>query len=154
MGVLKSVLTASLFQVIIKTLIGGLRPHFYSACQPNLELAAQALSQSASSNILPMFDKSICTGDGRKVNDALQTMPSGHATAAWSGLFFLSLYFNAQLKVMAAHNPAYWKMLALFAPLLGASLLSGYLVTDGPATSTSTRFPVLLGRRMAVRIVA
>ncbi len=57
-------------------------------------------------------------------------MPSGHATAAWAGLLYLSLYFNGQLKVMSAHNPAYWKMIMFFAPLLGATLISGALTID------------------------
>jgi len=33
-GVLQSLITSSVFQVIIKCLIGGLRPHFLAACQP------------------------------------------------------------------------------------------------------------------------
>jgi membrane-associated phospholipid phosphatase len=128
---LSGVVTAAFFQVVIKTLIGSLRPHFYSVCDPDLDIARQALSDSSSTNIIPMFDRSICRGDNEHINDALESMPSGHAAAAWAGLFFLSLYFNAQLKVISAHNPAYWKMVLFFTPLLGACLLSGYLVTDG-----------------------
>lgn len=33
-GVLQSLITSSVFQVIIKCLIGGLRPHFLAACKP------------------------------------------------------------------------------------------------------------------------
>lgn len=131
MGILKSVVTAAFLQVVIKTLIGSLRPHFYSVCEPDLDIARQALSQASSTNLIPMFDRSICRGNTEHINDALESMPSGHAAAAWAGLFFLALYFNAQLKVVAAHNPAYWKMILFFTPILGASLLSGYLVTDG-----------------------
>jgi len=40
-------------------------------------------------------------------------------------MLYLSLYINAQLKVMSAHNPAYWKMILFFAPLLGACLICG-----------------------------
>ncbi|KAF6754613.1 lipid phosphate phosphatase 1 [Ephemerocybe angulata] len=142
MGVLKSVTTAAFLQVVIKTLIGGLRPHFYDACQPDLSIVRPALayasslyspptsSTSSPPTLIPMFDRSICRGDKTHINDALETMPSGHACAAWAGLFFLSLYINGQLKVVGGCNPAYWKMILLFVPLLGASLLSGYLVTD------------------------
>lgn len=77
-----------------------------------------------------MYDRSICTGDEKEINDSLESMPSGHSTAAWAGLFYLTLYFNAQLKVMSAHNPAYWKMVLMFAPLLGATLISGALTID------------------------
>ena len=77
-----------------------------------------------------MYDRTICTGDQKEINDSLESMPSGHSTAAWAGLFYLALYFNAQLKVMSAHNPAYWKMILMFCPLLGATLISGALTID------------------------
>lgn len=77
-----------------------------------------------------MYDRRICTGDKKQINDALESMPSGHSTAAFAGLIFLSLYLNAQLKVMSAHNPAYWKMVLFFAPILGAVLIAGALTID------------------------
>lgn len=77
-----------------------------------------------------MYDRSSCTGDSKAVNDALESFPSGHSTAAFAGLIFLALYFNAQLKVMSAHNPAYWKMILFFAPILGAVLIAGALTID------------------------
>ncbi|KAF8188352.1 acid phosphatase/Vanadium-dependent haloperoxidase [Pholiota molesta] len=119
--------TAAVFQVFIKWLIGGLRPHFYSVCQPNIT-AGSAPSGVGFSNL--MYDRSVCTGDPKQINDSLESMPSGHSTAAWAGLFYLALYFNAQLKVMSAHNPAYWKMVLFFAPMLGACLISGALTID------------------------
>lgn len=77
-----------------------------------------------------MYDRSICTGDKNQIDDSLESMPSGHSTAAWAGLLFLALYLNAQLKVMSAHNPAFWKLILFFAPLLGATLISGALTID------------------------
>ncbi|PPQ68501.1 hypothetical protein CVT26_003440 [Gymnopilus dilepis] len=127
MGLLKSLITAAVFQVFIKWLIGGLRPHFYAVCQPNIQ-PGSAPSGVGFANL--MYDRSVCTGDRKEINDSLESMPSGHSTAAWAGLLYLSLYFNAQLKVMSAHNPAYWKMIFFFAPLLGATLISGALTID------------------------
>lgn len=77
-----------------------------------------------------MYDRSICTGDENQINDSLESFPSGHSTAAFAGLIYLSLYFNAQLKVMSAHHPAFWKMILLFAPVLGATLIAGALTID------------------------
>jgi diacylglycerol diphosphate phosphatase / phosphatidate phosphatase len=57
-------------------------------------------------------------------------MPSGHSTAAFAGLIFLALYFNAQLKVVSAHCPAYWKFVITLAPVLGACLIAGALTID------------------------
>ncbi|KAJ7063056.1 acid phosphatase/Vanadium-dependent haloperoxidase [Mycena amicta] len=127
LGLLKSLITAAVFQVWVKWLIGGLRPHFLAACMPNIPTGA-APSGNGFSSI--MYDRSICQGDKNTIDDSLESMPSGHSTAAWAGLFYLSLYFNAQLKVMSAHNSAYWKMILMFAPLLGASLISGALTVD------------------------
>ncbi|PPQ81232.1 hypothetical protein CVT25_015756 [Psilocybe cyanescens] len=127
LGLLRSLVTAAVFQVFIKWLIGGLRPHFYAVCQPNIQPGS---SPSGIGFASLMYDRKICTGDDKQINDALESMPSGHSTAAWAGFFYLALYFNAQLKVMSAHNPAYWKMILFFAPILGACLISGALTID------------------------
>lgn len=34
LGTLQSLITSSVFQVVIKCLIGGLRPHFLAVCKP------------------------------------------------------------------------------------------------------------------------
>ena len=91
-----------------------------------------------------MYDRSVCTGDKKAVNDALESFPSGHSTAAFAGLIYLALYFNAQLKVMSAHNPAYWKMVLFFAPILGAVLIAGALTIDkceSPSCSPTAEKP-------------
>jgi membrane-associated phospholipid phosphatase len=77
-----------------------------------------------------MYDRSVCTGDEKEINDSLESMPSGHSTAAFAGLIYLALYLNAQLKLMSAHSPAYWKMVLFFAPILGAVLIAGALTID------------------------
>lgn len=127
MGLLKSLITAAVFQVWLKWLIGGFRPHFYAVCMPNV---AQFSQPSGTQFAHYMYDRSVCTGDRKAVNDALESFPSGHSTAAFAGLIYLALYFNAQLKVMSAHNPAYWKMILFFAPILGAVLIGGALTID------------------------
>ncbi|KAJ6513847.1 phosphatidic acid phosphatase type 2/haloperoxidase [Mycena vitilis] len=127
LGLLKSLITAAVFQVWLKWLIGGLRPHFLEACQPSIQPGA---APSGNGFGAIMYDRSICTGDTKTINDSLESFPSGHSTAAWAGLGYLALYLNAQLKVMSAHNPAYWKMILMFAPLLGATLISGALTID------------------------
>ncbi|QRV85870.1 hypothetical protein RhiJN_13888 [Ceratobasidium sp. AG-Ba] len=127
MGLLMSLITAAVFQVFIKWLIGGLRPHFLAVCKPNVPTSG---AQRGNGFEMIMYDRSVCTGDEKQINDSLESMPSGHSTAAFAGLIYLSLYFNAQLKVMSAHNPAYWKMIFFFAPVLGACLIAGALTID------------------------
>ncbi|GAA5887814.1 hypothetical protein JCM16303_002340 [Sporobolomyces ruberrimus] len=123
-GVLFSLINAACFQVFVKWLIGGLRPHFLAVCNPN----TIGVVGNGFQNI--MFDRSVCTGDKNEINDSLESMPSGHSTAAWAGLLFLSLYLNGKLKVFADYRPQFWKMIAFFAPLLGAFLIAGSLTID------------------------
>jgi hypothetical protein len=97
-----------------------------------------------------MYDRKICTGDDKQINDALESFPSGHSTAAvspkyhpfhshtshltsphqWAGFLFLYFYLNAKLKVFSNHHPAMWKLIALYTPLLGATLISAALTID------------------------
>ncbi|CAE6476452.1 unnamed protein product [Rhizoctonia solani] len=127
MGLLMSLITAAVFQVFIKWLIGGLRPHFLAVCKPNVPTSG---AQHGNGFEMIMYDRSICTGDEKEINDSLESMPSGHSTAGFAGLIYLALYLNAQLKVMSAHSPAYWKMVLFFAPILGAVLIAGALTID------------------------
>jgi len=77
-----------------------------------------------------MYDRRVCTGDEKQINDALESMPSGHTTAAFAGFVFLSLYLNAKLKVFANYQPRMWKLIAVYAPILGACLIGGALTID------------------------
>jgi len=126
-GLLYSLITAAVFQVFIKWLIGGLRPHFLYVCAPDLT-RVQAEGGQGFNNI--MFQRDICTGDQNQINDSLESMPSGHSTAAWAGFLYLYFYLNAKLKVWSNYHPAMWKMLAVYAPVLGAFLITGALTID------------------------
>ena len=127
LGLLYSLLTAAVFQVFIKWLIGGLRPHFLEVCQPAVPTFGTQTGRGFG-NI--MYDRKICTGNKRAINDALESMPSGHTTAAFAGFVFLYLYLNAKLKVWSNFRPAYWKLVAIYAPILGAVLIGGSLTID------------------------
>jgi diacylglycerol diphosphate phosphatase / phosphatidate phosphatase len=77
-GLLYSLITAAVFQVFLKWLIGGLRPHFLAVCRPSL--VPGQITGNGYREI--MYDRKICTGDEKQINDALESFPSGHATAA------------------------------------------------------------------------
>lgn len=124
-GLLYSLITAAVFQVFIKWLIGGLRPHFLAVCKPAVpEIPAGNGYRQI------MYDRSICTGDEKEINDSLESMPSGHTTAAFAGFVFLYLYLNAKLKVFSNYHPAMWKLVVLYMPILGACLIGGALTID------------------------
>jgi hypothetical protein len=77
-----------------------------------------------------MYQSDICTGDKNQINDSLESFPSGHTTAAFSGFIYLYLYLNAKLKVFSNYHPALWKLIAIYAPVLGAVLIGGALTID------------------------
>ncbi|KAF2027400.1 PAP2-domain-containing protein [Setomelanomma holmii] len=140
-GLLYALISAAVFQVFIKWLIGGLRPHFLAVCKPvipaGLDVGGEynGNEHGINGNVANgykqiMFDRSICTGDQNEINDSLESMPSGHTTAAFAGFVFLYLYLNAKLKVFANYHPAMWKLIAIYAPLLGACLIGGALTID------------------------
>jgi membrane-associated phospholipid phosphatase len=103
-GLLYSLITAAVFQVFIKWLIGGLRPHFLDVCKPDISRTQGGYNAAGFDGIY--YTKAICTGDEAEINDALESMPSGHTTAAFAGFIYLYLYLNAKLKVFANYHPA------------------------------------------------
>ena len=127
LGLLYSLITAAVFQVMLKCLIGGLRPHFLAVCDPKVPPFAQ---QAGTGWTQIMYDRSICRGDKDEIDDSLESFPSGHSTAAFAGFIYLFLYLNAKLKVFANYHPSYWKLIAVYAPVLGATLIAGALTID------------------------
>ncbi|KAL2137243.1 hypothetical protein VTI74DRAFT_6454 [Chaetomium olivicolor] len=134
-GLLYSLITAAVFQVFIKWLIGGLRPHFLDVCRPDLSRLSNApgvvgAGLNAKGFNALYFTREICTGDPDEIDDSLESMPSGHSTAAFAGFVFLYLYLNAKLKVFSNYHPSMWKLAAVYAPILGACLIAGALTID------------------------
>jgi diacylglycerol diphosphate phosphatase/phosphatidate phosphatase len=120
-------ITAAVFQVFLKWLIGGLRPHFLTVCQPIIDNKGAELGNGLKQIY---YDRSVCSGDPDSIDESLESFPSGHATAAFAGFIFLFLYLNAKLKVFSNHHAAMWKLIATYAPVLGATLIAATLTID------------------------
>ncbi|GAO15359.1 uncharacterized protein UV8b_07080 [Ustilaginoidea virens] len=129
-GLLYSLITAAVFQVFLKWLVGGLRPHFLDVCKPDVSRAKALAGLNAKGYQQLYFTPDICTGDRKEINDSLESFPSGHTTAAFAGFVYLSLYLNAKLKVFSNYHPAMWKLILVYAPVLGAALIGGALTID------------------------
>jgi membrane-associated phospholipid phosphatase len=131
-GVVKSVMSACVVQIILKLLVVGLRPHFLTVCNP------MTPQEAALMGIMPKggfgdlyYNVDICRNkDAAKVANAMQSFPSGHSTAAWGGLFYLSLYVNGKYKPFSNYHPAWWKFLLFLFPMVLATLLVGSLTLD------------------------
>jgi len=120
LGLLMSLIGASFFQVTCKWVIGGLRPNFFEICKPDLTKLSQGHGYGGI-----YFDRSICTGDYHEINEAFQSFPSGHSSAAFAGFLFLSFYLNAKLKMTCSpYRGAFWKIVIVTLPILAATLIS------------------------------
>ncbi|CAF1162639.1 unnamed protein product [Adineta steineri] len=127
MGLFYSLLTSTTFQVFMKWLIGGLRPHFFSVCKLNINRTSFSAGQGFDGL---MFDRSICTGDKMDIDGALKSMPSGHSTIIFAGLVYCSLYLNGKLKIFSNYRSQYWKFVLFFVPILIAVLIAASLMID------------------------
>jgi len=133
MGVLYALILGTLFQVIIKQLIGGFRPYWLDVCKPDISRAAghnvTGLNGVGYHQIMYTID--VCTEtDEQSLIGAMTSFPSGHSTAALAGYGFLFLWMNAKLKVWANYQTSFYWLALLFAPLLGAVLICGSLTID------------------------
>ncbi|KAG7284542.1 hypothetical protein NEMBOFW57_010920 [Staphylotrichum longicolle] len=134
LGLLYSVILGSLFQVIIKQLIGGFRPYFLEICQPDISLASSGHNTTGLNGVgfhQIMYTVEVCTNpDKGALKNAMTSFPSGHATTAFAGYIFLFLWMNAKLKVWSNFQASYYWVAALLAPLLGATLMAACLTID------------------------
>jgi diacylglycerol diphosphate phosphatase/phosphatidate phosphatase len=96
MGLGYALATTTLFQSILKILIGGLRPHFLAVCQPP---QIPAFSGRGYGGIW-RTPSNVCTGDPKRIREAQMSFPSGHSAAAFAGFGFLALYLNAKYKIL------------------------------------------------------
>ncbi|KAJ3288851.1 hypothetical protein HK104_007912 [Borealophlyctis nickersoniae] len=121
LGTLYALVASSFFQVVNKWLIGGFRPHFLDVCQPDMSKVA-AMGQGFKGLYV---DRSVCTNpDTHRINDAMESFPSGHSNAAWASLLFLFFYLNAKVKLFSNRSPSFWKLILVILPLLFATLIS------------------------------
>jgi diacylglycerol diphosphate phosphatase/phosphatidate phosphatase len=97
--------TSTLFTCIIKVLIGGLRPNFYEQCRPAVYLDALVASSSttASQQSLVQYGtvEQLCTNtDKFSLYEVQKSFPSGHASSAFAGFVFLTLWLSAHFKTL------------------------------------------------------
>jgi diacylglycerol diphosphate phosphatase / phosphatidate phosphatase len=155
LGLAYSLVTGNFFQVVLKKSIGGYRPHFLSVCQPVIpKNGAHARGGSGFESV--MYRSEICTGSPSKIQNAMESFPSGHSQIAFAGLLYLSIYLNAHLRVFsfsathATRRPRHWTMLAVVAPVLLATYLSSTLVLGHHHHWYDVIFGALIGSVMAI----
>ncbi|KAL2128912.1 hypothetical protein VTI74DRAFT_8490 [Chaetomium olivicolor] len=133
LGLLYSLILGSLFQVILKQLIGGFRPIFLDVCQPDVSLAKShnTTGLNAVGFHQIMYTVEVCTNpDKQALKNAMTSFPSGHSTTSFAGYTFLFLWMNAKLKVWANFQASFYWLALLLAPLLDATLMAACLTID------------------------
>jgi diacylglycerol diphosphate phosphatase / phosphatidate phosphatase len=150
LGLAYSLVTGTAFQVTLKKAIGGYRPHFLAVCEPVIPETGSGSGPSGKGFQSVMhLSTDICTGDANKIQNAMESFPSGHSEIAFAGYLYLAIYLNAHFRVFVLspanhnghddastvywphyrrHRPRYWKMLSVFAPILLAVYLASTLV--------------------------
>ncbi|KAI0596106.1 acid phosphatase/Vanadium-dependent haloperoxidase [Biscogniauxia sp. FL1348] len=134
-GLFYALLAASAFQVMLKWMIGGLRPNFYDTCKPDITRALSGGHNKSGLNGVGyqkyMWSMDICTTtDQGDLLNALQSFPSGHSTTITAAAVYLFLYLNAKLKIFANYHAPMWKLVLLYCPILMAVLVCGSLTID------------------------
>lgn len=134
LGVLYALILGTLFQVIIKQLIGGFRPYFLDVCQPDPSRLTPSSNNTGLNHVGfhdIMYTVDVCTNpDKQALKNAMTSFPSGHSTAAFAGYVFLFLWMNAKLKVWSGHQTSFYWLALIMAPLLGATLMACALTID------------------------
>jgi membrane-associated phospholipid phosphatase len=150
-GVLYADILGTLFQIIVKKLIGGFRPYFLDQCQPDISLIKGKEGGLNAVGYQQMYYSiDVCTTpDKKKLEQAISSFPSGHAVAAFAGFGFLFLYMNAKFKVWSDHRPQMWKLGVVFAPLLCAFLISCSLSIDAAHNWYDIVVGIILGTAFA-----
>ncbi|KAI6778595.1 diacylglycerol diphosphate phosphatase / phosphatidate phosphatase [Emericellopsis cladophorae] len=129
LGHLHSVLLATLIQVVLKVLVGGLRPSFLDVCEPNLNASISAPEGNGFRDI--MYTTTICTEtDKTSMRNAMTSFPSGHSAAGLAASVYLFLWLNAKLKVWANRRTEIWRVTVTAMPILLACINCGLLTVD------------------------
>lgn len=92
-----------------KNLFGKPRPNMLARCNPDLDRVNDFRVGGYGQSLSPewvMVDYRICQNtDTSEVNDIFRSFPSGHASFAWGGLMYLTLFFMSKFHVHFPHLP-------------------------------------------------
>ncbi|KAK4779868.1 hypothetical protein SAY87_015974 [Trapa incisa] len=117
LGLLYSVLITAVITDAIKNATGRPRPDFFWRCFPDGMEAYDKLGDV------------ICHGKDSVIREGHKSFPSGHSSASFAGLGFLSLYLTGKIKAFDRKGHVA-KLCIVFLPLLAASLVAVSRVDD------------------------
>jgi membrane-associated phospholipid phosphatase len=124
----------------LKNLCGKPRPDLIARCQPIQGAADPPVFGLSNSTICTQTDKAIMA-------DGFRSFPSGHASSAFAGLFYLSLYLAAKLHVLDNRGEV-WRTFIVLIPTLAASCIAMSRIMD----ARHHPFDVLFGSAMGILV--
>ncbi|ETN43565.1 uncharacterized protein HMPREF1541_02724 [Cyphellophora europaea CBS 101466] len=150
LGLVYALVTGTLFQVVLKKVIGGLRPHFLAVCEPVLP-PRDGSSGVGFQGLMFTVDQ-VCTGDKDKIANAIESFPSGHSNIAWAGMGYLAIYLWAHLGIrsVSMRRPSFWRMLMVIAPMWFATYICSSVALGYHHHGYDVIFGSLIGMVMAV----
>ncbi|KAF9919014.1 hypothetical protein BX616_002983 [Lobosporangium transversale] len=125
LGLLLSVLLTTMVTQVVKVTVGKHRPDFLSRCQPMLN--GSPITQDEP---LKLWTVDVCTQKDRHIfQDGLRAFPSGHASTAFAGLFYISLWLGGKMHIFDRRGYSI-KSVILIIPFLAALLIAITRVQD------------------------
>ncbi|OAA40702.1 PAP2 domain protein [Metarhizium rileyi] len=100
LGLMLSAIIAFALTNGTKNLLGKPRPNLLGRCQPDIAKLAEYVVSNATTTGGRLVSAAICTNKDKSViNEGFRSFPSGHSSAASSGLVYISLWLAAKLGV-------------------------------------------------------
>ncbi|KAH0537492.1 hypothetical protein FGG08_005710 [Glutinoglossum americanum] len=126
LGLLLSVAAAVTITGALKNATGKPRPDLIDRCRPK--------DGSEDAPVFGLVTSAICTQKNHAIlKDGFRSFPSGHSSnpsaAAFAGLFYLSIYLAAKLRVLDNRGEV-WKTFIVLVPTLGAALVADSRIMD------------------------
>ncbi|WVQ94820.1 hypothetical protein IAU59_001903 [Kwoniella sp. CBS 9459] len=116
LGLILALALVATFTNIIKITVGRPRPDFFARC-----ILPDGLTENP---LHGLTSWTVCTqADDSKLQEGYRSFPSGHASFAWSGMWYLILYLAAKMRINNRTGYTY-KSWLLLAPLSCCSLIT------------------------------
>ncbi|TNY18182.1 phosphatidic acid phosphatase type 2/haloperoxidase [Rhodotorula diobovata] len=142
LGLLLSVSLTTVFTQVIKITVGRPRPDLIDRCQP--------VEGAANRAVYGLATEAICTvRSGHVFEDGFRSFPSGHASFAWAGLLYLSMYLCGKMHIMDRRGHAFKAWIAITPPI-GATLIAVSRTMDYRHHATDVIAGSILGAVIAV----
>ncbi|OLY82428.1 Lipid phosphate phosphatase 2 [Smittium mucronatum] len=127
-GVLSITLTQVItlfFTSVIKNLAGRPRPDFLARCIPDLskinDYTGFGPIPNSKDPFMGFYNRAICTNTDKSIlYNGMRSFPSGHASASFCGLIFLSLFLASHLRLYNGKGYVYKAVLVSIPPLVAS----------------------------------